>query len=138
MVTKQKKYSNDELTVVWKPELCIHSANCVKGLPAVFNPNERPWIKIENGDSATLMKTIDTCPSGALSYIKNDAQTEKSINNIIVEILKDGPLIITGDILIKQGEKETVVEKRAALCRCGASKNKPFCDGAHKEIGFVG
>lgn len=138
MVTKHKKYSNDKITILWKPEICIHSTNCVKNLPGVFNSNERPWIKIENADSGALMKAIDTCPSAALSYIQNDGHSEEATNSVKVEILKDGPLIISGDIVIKQGDKETVVKKRAALCRCGASKNKPFCDGVHKEVGFVG
>ena len=65
---KEKEYSNGELTVIWKPDVCIHSGNCVKGSPEVFKPGERPWVKIEAASSEEIRKTIDTCPSGALSY----------------------------------------------------------------------
>ena len=67
-MAEEKEYSNGELTVVWKPDVCIHSGNCVKGLPEVFKPGERPWVKVDKASSEELRKTIDTCPSGALSY----------------------------------------------------------------------
>ena len=63
-----KEYSNGELTVVWKPAKCIHAAECVKALPKVYNPNEKPWIKAENGTTEELKAQINKCPSGALSY----------------------------------------------------------------------
>jgi uncharacterized Fe-S cluster protein YjdI len=66
------EYSNGEITVVWQPEVCIHSGNCVKNLAAVFKPPEKPWIKIENASSAEITSAIDKCPSGALSYRKNE------------------------------------------------------------------
>ncbi len=66
------KYSNGEITVIWKPDLCIHSGNCVKGSPEVFKPKEKPWVQAENSTSKQIMETIDTCPSGALSYQKNN------------------------------------------------------------------
>ena len=67
-MAEEKEYTNGEVTVVWKPDLCEHSGNCVKGLPQVFKPGERPWVKIENASSEEIRNTIDTCPSGALSY----------------------------------------------------------------------
>lgn len=66
-----KEYKNEDITVVWKSGMCIHSAKCVNGLPGVIKPKEKPWIQIENGSSEELIKTIDSCPSGALSYNKN-------------------------------------------------------------------
>lgn len=69
---KTIKYSNGEITVIWKPDVCIHSGNCVKGSPEVFQPKERRWVQVENATSEEIMKTIDTCPSGALSYRKNN------------------------------------------------------------------
>ncbi len=63
-----KKYSNGELTVVWKPGLCIHSGICVRTLPKVYNTKERPWIKPENATTEELKAQIMKCPSGALSY----------------------------------------------------------------------
>jgi uncharacterized Fe-S cluster protein YjdI len=63
-----KEYSNGELTVVWKPKKCIHSGVCVKMLPQVYNPKEKPWVKVKNATTRELKNQIDNCPSGALSY----------------------------------------------------------------------
>jgi uncharacterized Fe-S cluster protein YjdI len=71
-MSKTHEYSNGEITVVWQPDLCIHSANCVKNLDSVFKPQEKPWIRPENASSEEIMNTIDKCPSGALSYRKNE------------------------------------------------------------------
>lgn len=63
----QKEYTNGEITILWKPELCIHSGVCVKTLPQVYNPKERPWIKIDNASSNELINQVRKCPSKALS-----------------------------------------------------------------------
>lgn len=68
---KQKEYSNGELTIIWKQEKCTHAAECIKALPQVYNPMERPWIKIENATTEQLKNQINKCPSGALSYYMN-------------------------------------------------------------------
>jgi uncharacterized Fe-S cluster protein YjdI len=67
-MAEEKEYTNGEITVVWKPDVCEHSGNCVRGLPAVFRPGELPWIRVEASSSEDIRSTIDTCPSGALSY----------------------------------------------------------------------
>lgn len=70
-----KEYTNGEITLVWQPGKCIHSANCVRNLPAVFQPKEKPWIKIEGAELEEIVAAISKCPSGALSikkYIPND------------------------------------------------------------------
>ncbi|HRX10202.1 MAG TPA: (4Fe-4S)-binding protein [Draconibacterium sp.] len=69
-----KKYSNGELTVVWKPGLCIHSGVCVRTLPKVYNTKERPWIKPENASTGDLIAQINNCPSGALSFFMNSGE----------------------------------------------------------------
>lgn len=69
-----KSYSNGDITVFWKPELCIHSGNCVRGLPTVFNNQIRPWIQPEHSTTEEIIKTVNTCPSGALSYKQNTGQ----------------------------------------------------------------
>jgi uncharacterized Fe-S cluster protein YjdI len=66
-----KKYDNGEITVVWQPGLCIHSARCVKGLPAVFDTASKPWINIDGADTEAIVNQVNQCPSGALSYIRN-------------------------------------------------------------------
>jgi len=65
-----KYYSNDEVTVVWKPDLCQHSGICARGLPAVFDPRRRPWIEPHHADTATIVAQVERCPSGALAWVK--------------------------------------------------------------------
>ncbi len=62
-----KEYSNGEITILWQPDKCTHSGICVRTLPQVYNPKERPWIKIENATSEELKAQVAKCPSGALS-----------------------------------------------------------------------
>ena len=77
----QKKYYNKEVTVVWQPKLCIHSAICFKGLSQVFNPRERPWIRINEASSAEIIEQVKKCPSGALSfYLNADEQKDNPSN----------------------------------------------------------
>lgn len=69
---KAKEYTNGEITIVWKPDVCIHSGICVKTLPKVYKPNERPWIQMENATSQEMIDQVAKCPSGALSIKKED------------------------------------------------------------------
>lgn len=68
---KKVEYTNGEITIVWKPGLCIHAGNCVKALPDVYKPKERPWITINNATTEELKAQINTCPSGALTFYEN-------------------------------------------------------------------
>ena len=70
----EKRYTNGEITVVWKPEICVHSGICARGLPLVFDPKRRPWIELQHSDTATIEKQVAACPSGALS-IERGART---------------------------------------------------------------
>ncbi|WP_299119557.1 (4Fe-4S)-binding protein [uncultured Winogradskyella sp.] len=137
---KTKEYSNGEVNVVWEAEKCIHSGICVKGLPNVFKPNERPWIKIDAASTDELIETVKKCPSGALSYYMNneDDQTSESLETK-VEVLENGPLLVYGTLKVthKDGNEETK-NRTTAFCRCGASQNKPYCDGAHVKEDFRG
>ena len=135
-----KKYANEENTVIWKPSLCIHAAECVKRLPEVYNPQAKPWIKIENASTSQLKSQIDKCPSGALSYQTNNINKDKIMESKIkVNVLENGPLLVEGTIEITKpdGTVESK-EKTTAFCRCGASVNKPYCDGQHRKINFAG
>lgn len=141
MKDKTKEYTNGEITVVWKPDICIHAAFCAKGLPGVFNPNARPWINAEGASTTEIAAQIDKCPSGALSYYYNgETKGEVEVENeTIVEMSPNGPLMVYGNLTIKDAEgNETKKHKVTAFCRCGASSNKPYCDGTHKKIGFEG
>lgn len=136
-----KKYSNGEVTIVWKPGKCIHSTICVNGLPSVFDNNKKPWITPEGSDTMHIIEQVNQCPSGALSYYMNekgeDENIEETQSDIIIEPRPNGPLMIYGNITIKKAdgsiEKKTKV---TAFCRCGQSNNKPFCDGTHNKIEF--
>ncbi|RLD29166.1 MAG: hypothetical protein DRI75_04355 [Bacteroidetes bacterium] len=134
-----KEYTNGEIIVIWKPKTCIHAAECVHRLPKVYNPDGKPWIKVENASTEELKDQIEACPSGALSYRMNNNKKMKEMENIKVEVLENGPLIVHGtlEIVNANGEKE-LKENRAAFCRCGVSQNKPYCDGAHKKAEFKG
>lgn len=139
MAEVTKEYSNGEVTVVWKPDQCIHSKICWTGLSSVFDPRKRPWVTIGGADSNTIMAHVDKCPSGALSYYVNEKSAEpKEVDvDTIVEVMKSGPLLIYGNITVKDKEgNETKKNKVTALCRCGASANKPYCDGTHVKISF--
>ena len=135
-----KKYSNGELTVVWKPQKCIHSRVCVKTLPMVYDPEAKPWINVENASTEELKEQIIKCPSGALSYFMNaeDNQEEETLETKI-EILENGPLLVYGTLKVtdKDGNIETK-NKTTAFCRCGESNNKPYCDGSHIKADFRG
>ena len=73
----KKEYSNGEITIVWQPALCLHSGICVSTLPKVYNPQEHPWIKIENATTQELISQVNLCPSGALSYYLNKEKNGK-------------------------------------------------------------
>jgi uncharacterized Fe-S cluster protein YjdI len=135
-----KKYSNGEVTVVWKPNMCIHSAICFHGLPGVFDPRKRPWITAEGGTTDEIVAQVSKCPSGALSYFRNNEMTNPAVDvEAIVEVSANGPLLVYGNIRIKDAEgNQTIKNKVTALCRCGQSANKPYCDGTHRKVGFIG
>lgn len=137
-----KKYSNGEVTIVWKPSKCIHSAMCFKGLGEVFHPQELPWITPEHSTTDKIIAQVKMCPSGALSFYMNadEAKGEVKIEaETIVEATPNGPLMVYGNVSVKDGSgKVTKKNNVTAFCRCGGSSNKPFCDGSHKKIGFQG
>jgi uncharacterized Fe-S cluster protein YjdI len=134
-----KKYTNGEVTVVWKPDVCIHSAICFNGLPQVFNPRERPWIKPEAANTQEIINQVSKCPSGALTYLMNNETTDQTTieYETIIEPSENGPLMVYGNVMVKYGDGRTENKSKAtAFCRCGASANKPYCDGTHRKIGF--
>ena len=148
MPVKTHKYTNDEVTVVWKPETCMHSTICFKGLIDVFDPKKRPWINMQGASTEKIVEQVRKCPSGALSYfMNNEAQHEndettilaEAANVINIEVMPNGPLLIKTDCLITYSDgKQETKKGNTALCRCGGSLNKPYCDGTHRKNGFVG
>ena len=144
MSERKKTYSNENITVIWKPDVCIHSTKCWKASLSVFNPKRRPWIYINAGTTDEIIKIVDNCPSGALSYERNKKMSEQKAqpahsqqSETTVQVNKGGPYLIKGKfVFVDTDGKEEMKEGSVALCRCGSSNNKPFCDGAHSKIGF--
>jgi uncharacterized Fe-S cluster protein YjdI len=134
----KKEYSNGDISVVWKPESCIHSTKCWRGLPEVFQPSSRPWVKVDAATSEQIRNQVALCPSGALSIRENTIQNDDD-DMARIEVLKNGPVLVHGNCEIKKSDGS--VENKdgvTALCRCGHSNNKPFCDGSHNAQGFQG
>jgi uncharacterized Fe-S cluster protein YjdI len=149
MPVKTHKYSNGEVTVVWKPETCIHSAICFRGLNEVFDPKKRPWVNIQGSTTERIVEQVRNCPSGALSYfMKADVQSAEEtdttvrgeVANIInIEVTPNGPLLVKTDCVVTFSDgRQEIKRGRTALCRCGGSSNKPYCDGTHRKNGFQG
>lgn len=134
-----KTYTNGDITVVWKPAVCIHSKVCWTELIGVFNPKKRPWINMEGATTERIAAQVDRCPSKALSYFRNDEpqRIEDISAESLVEAMPNGPLLVYGNLRVKEPSgKETLKSKVTAFCRCGGSQNKPYCDGTHQKIGF--
>ncbi len=135
-----KKYTNGEVTIVWKPTECVHSAICFKGLGEVFDPQKRPWITPEKSATEKIIAQVKKCPSGALSYYLNKEAEKDQVSvsaETIMEPVVNGPLMVYGNVVVK--DAAGVLTKKnnvTAFCRCGASSNKPFCDGSHRKIDF--
>ncbi|CAM1364864.1 Uncharacterized Fe-S cluster protein YjdI [Tenacibaculum sediminilitoris] len=135
-----KKYSNNDITVIWKPSMCIHSKKCWKGLLQVFNPQNRPWVNMDGATTERIKKQVEECPSGALSYTsKKEGSPVAAHTETKVEVLENGPLLIYGTLHVTNLDGTTEKKnKTTAFCRCGASLNKPYCDGTHVKVEFKG
>ncbi|CAM3730379.1 (4Fe-4S)-binding protein [Smaragdicoccus niigatensis] len=126
-----KEYTADGITVLFDGTRCRHFAECVKGLPAVFNTKERPWIQPAEGDPQAVAEVVERCPSGALRYVLASGQSEVPPVPTSITAVPGGPLLIRGDLLLTlTGSDAPSHEIRMAACTCGSSANTPFCDGA--------
>jgi len=159
-----RKYTNGEITVYWKPGACIHASYCYRELIEVFDPGRRPWVDMNGATTEEIIRTVNMCPTEALTWKWNDEEKNKNIesgqtNHIIfrrpelmegnetgilsqpvtVKIMKDGPIIIKGTFkFINNGKVKEIRDSIVSVCRCGSSHQQPFCDGHHRKIGFEG
>ncbi|WP_420627889.1 CDGSH iron-sulfur domain-containing protein [Candidatus Leptofilum sp.] len=132
-----KQYTSEKIDVSYDVKRCIHAAECVRGLPAVFDTAKRPWVQPGNSAADAVVDVVERCPTGALHYTrKDDGLAEKAPEQNRILITPNGPLYVHGDLQIEMADN-AVAETRAALCRCGQSANKPFCDNAHKTAEFT-
>jgi CDGSH-type Zn-finger protein/uncharacterized Fe-S cluster protein YjdI len=123
-----------KLDLMFETKRCIHARFCVTGAPDVFLANvQGPWIHPDAMEVERVVEIAHACPSGAIQYRRKDGvhnETTPPVN--LASIREAGPYAFRGQLEL-DGEP---VGYRATLCRCGASKNKPFCDGSHHEVGF--
>ena len=134
---KRKDYIGEHITIHDNRAICSHAGYCTDNLKDVFRLGEEPWIDPDGANNQEIIETIKRCPSGALSYSVNGVEHRDQQRPPTVSVTKNGPYVITGGVeLIDQRMAEGASSEHYALCRCGASKNKPFCDGSHWHIGF--
>lgn len=124
----------EKVQIRFSARRCIHARFCVTGAPNVFLANvEGPWIRPDAMDAEELAAIARECPSGAIAYARKDGGAEEHAPPVnLASVREAGPYALRGDLKL-DGQP---IGYRATLCRCGASKNKPFCDGAHHEAGF--
>jgi uncharacterized Fe-S cluster protein YjdI len=133
----EREYSTDEIIVYWEPALCIHSARCLRGLPQVFDVNRRPWVTVDAASADEIADVITRCPSGALRFKRLDGGAQEQSPEVTqIRATPNGPLYVRGKLVITDQDGTVHELPRAALCRCGHSANKPFCDNTHLRIGF--
>jgi CDGSH-type Zn-finger protein len=134
---KITRYEGREVAILNNPLLCSVAEYCHRELESVFNENKNPWIEPDGDTLEHIKALIEKCPSGALSYAINE-QPQRDIDRAAtISIEKNGPLRITGGIELTDANRgQGASREHYTLCRCGASKNKPFCDGSHQAINF--
>jgi uncharacterized Fe-S cluster protein YjdI len=160
----ERKYSNDDITVFWKPEACIHASYCYRELIEVFDPGRRPWVDMKGASSDKIIETVNLCPTDALSWKWNDESKNENtgpdqsnhikfrrpelVNTVtslpgekpvIAKVMVDGPIVLSGNFtIINEGVTKEVRDGIMSFCRCGESSHQPYCDGMHRKRGFIG
>ena len=129
-----RSYEGQAATVHFNSLLCSHSARCAKQADAIFNTGQRPWIQPDNGTLDEIREVIAACPSGALRY---NAPGQESVSlagdAVAISVAPNGPYHVSNIPIDANYWAEGQNRNKYVLCRCGLSKNKPFCDGTHKD-----
>ncbi len=134
---KMETYEGEKITIHDNRGVCSHRGYCTDNAPKVFRMETEPWIDPDAQDPDETTKVIKTCPSGALSYTKDGKLSKDWDRKPAINISKDGPYDIVGYIELKDPDgNESESKEHYTLCRCGHSKNKPFCDGQHWSVKF--
>lgn len=130
-------YVGHGITIHDNRHLCAHAGKCTEGLSSVWRMGREPWIDPDGAGAKSIIAVIEQCPSGALSYSIDQSRVTEPKESDGIVVSKDGPYHVTGQVALNDPSRNTdEVSGRYALCRCGASKNKPFCDGSHWHVGF--
>ncbi len=154
-----RQYSNDDITVFWKPAKCIHATTCFRELIEVYNPRNRPWVNMKGASTEKIIEVTNKCPTQAI-YWKYNKDLDESTNipqdykdevtpetihlsdktaepSAKISIMKDGPILVDGDFeAIDSDGKKLKAMIMTSFCRCGHSRAQPFCDGMHRKVGF--
>ncbi|NEX22869.1 hypothetical protein G3480_21625 [Thiorhodococcus mannitoliphagus] len=130
-------FKGEEIEVSFDSRLCIGVGECAKSAGELFVAGREPWCAPDHADKAEVREIVERCPSGALSYVDKAGHPEAAPAANEILVVYNGPYYLTGELEI-EGVPEDMpgVRHRAALCRCGASKNKPFCDNSHAQAQF--
>ncbi len=132
-------YKNDRIEVSWDSKTCIHAAECIKDLGAVFDTSKKPWINVDAASNNEIIATIKKCPSGALQFSDREQDSNTNQEPAKIVVAANSALRVVGNVRLEDSDGNEIETKdRFSLCRCGASENKPFCDGSHAKIGFTG
>jgi CDGSH-type Zn-finger protein len=135
---RRRDFRAPGITIHDDRSLCAHAARCTEGLAAVFKYGSKPWIDPAGADVAAVVEVIRRCPSGALSYTLDGPEPPRPPVAPSVLVTKNGPYEVTGAIALTDATNNLGnTTPSYTLCRCGASKNKPFCDGSHASSGFT-
>lgn len=123
-----KPYRGSGITVTFQSSRCLHFAECLRGLPEVFDVKARPWISPDNADPAAVADVVERCPSGALRYTLHDGTVETPPEPTVVTVLEGGPILLHGDLAVAGPGETFHRETRMAICACGHSARRPLCD----------
>ncbi|MFI6983377.1 (4Fe-4S)-binding protein [Embleya sp. NPDC050154] len=123
-----EEYPAEDIVVTFDAKRCLHSGECVRGLPEVFDTDRRPWIDPTRVPAEQVAEVIRHCPSGALHYTPTGGAPEMPTHPTRVYVVDGGPLVLRGHIQVTMPDGTHRHETRAALCRCGSTGNVPFCD----------
>ena len=132
-------WNNDTATVTWDEDLCIHVGECTRAKGALFEMGRKPWCELDGADDAHVRDVVARCPTGALAARFSDpSMDETPPAENTVTVADGGPLYFHGELDIDAApERAPGLAHRAALCRCGLSSNKPYCDNSHVKGDFA-
>ncbi len=133
---RRESYVGGRITIHDNRGICAHAGFCTDNLASVFRMGEEPWIDADGATVEAVIEVIRKCPSGALGYTIDDSEFRHPDDMPEITVIRDGPYRVSGVELAGQQLGEGATSARYTLCRCGASKNKPFCDGSHWHVGF--
>lgn len=133
------EYQGKSQTVTWDRRLCIHVGECGRAKGELFVTGRKPWCDPDASDADDVAQVVARCPTGALAFRDEagDYVTEAVPTENEIAVSNDGPLYVSGDLSVDGAADDMhSAKRRVALCRCGASDKKPFCDNSHRKIDF--